>query len=264
MLNSPRSFLKYPPKIHSAEPQTQPLLTSACIHIIVHGEHKTASGCKHIRKEDFILSQKLFPKLPNLNPLSCAAAFLSSAFLAFGLYHVHSFSGVTEGGVLGMTLLLERWARISPAVSGLVMNIACYALGFRLLGKEFIGYSAIASAGFSISYKLCEQTEPLWPWLADVPLFASLYGAVFVGAGAGVCVRIGGAPGGDDALAMSLSHLTKWKIERVYLLTDFIVLGLSLSYIPIRKIGYSVLTVLLSGQIIGWIQRIPLPKQLSG
>lgn len=162
-----------------------------------------------------------------------------------------------------MTLLLERWAGVSPAVSGLAMNIACYALGLRLLGKEFIGYSAVASAGFSISYKLYEQTEPLWPWLAGAPLLASLLGAVFVGVGAGVCVRIGGAPGGDDALAMSLSHLTRWKIERVYLLTDFIVLAMSLSYIPVRKIGYSILTVLLSGQIIGWIQRIPLPKQTS-
>ena len=31
----------------------------------------------------------------------CCMAFFSSAFLAFGLYHVHSVSGITEGGVLG-------------------------------------------------------------------------------------------------------------------------------------------------------------------
>ena len=30
----------------------------------------------------------------------CCMAFFSSAFLAFGLYHVHSVSGITEGGVL--------------------------------------------------------------------------------------------------------------------------------------------------------------------
>ena len=27
----------------------------------------------------------------------CCMAFFSSAFLAFGLYHVHSVSGITEG-----------------------------------------------------------------------------------------------------------------------------------------------------------------------
>ena len=84
-------------------------------------------------------------------------------------------------------------------------------------------------------------------------------GAVFVGVGVGVCVRVGGAPGGDDALAMSISHLTKWKIQWVYLLSDFVVLALSLSYIPLKRIGFSVLTVILSGQLIGFLGTCPLP-----
>ena len=172
---------------------------------------------------------------------SCIAALLASAFLAFGLYHVHSFSGVTEGGVLGLTLLLEHWLHISPALSGFVLNALCYALGWRLLGREFIAYSAIASVGFSVAYKVCEQFPPLWPQLAELPLLAAIVGAVFVGVGAGVCVRAGGATGGDDALAMSAAHVTGWNIEWVYLLSDFVVLALSVSYIPLERIGYSIL-----------------------
>lgn len=191
---------------------------------------------------------------------SCIAALLASAFLAFGLYHVHSFSGVTEGGVLGLTLLLEHWLHISPALSGFVLNALCYALGWRLLGREFIAYSAIASVGFSVAYKMCEQFPPLWPQLAELPLLAAIVGAVFVGVGAGVCVRAGGATGGDDALAMSAAHVTGWNIEWVYLLSDFVVLALSVSYIPLERIGYSILTVLLSGQIIGLIQKLPFDK----
>ena len=59
----------------------------------------------------------------------------------------------------------------------------------------------------------------------------------------------------DDALAMSISHITKIGIQWVYLITDLSVLLLSLSYIPIGRIAYSLLTVTLSGQIIGWIQK---------
>ena len=180
---------------------------------------------------------------------SCLIALFGSAFLAFGLYHVHSFSGVTEGGVLGMTLLLDHWFHISPSVSGFIMNLACYAMGWKLLGRQFIAYSILSSASFSLSYRICEQFPPLWPQLADMPLAASLLGAVFVGVGAGLCVRIGGAPGGDDALAMSLSQ---W----IYLLSDFAVLVLSLSYIPLNRMVYSILTVLLSGQIIGFVQTV--------
>ena len=91
-------------------------------------------------------------------------------------------------------------------------------------------------------------------------------GALFIGVGAGLCVRAGGATTGDDALAMSLSHLTRIPIQWIYLTSDLIVLGLSLTYIPVRRIGYSLLTVILSGQLIGLMQRIrlrPEPKRAA-
>ena len=53
---------------------------------------------------------------------------------------------------------------------------------------------------------------------------------------------------------MSLSHVTHIKIQWIYLLSDFAVLVLSLSYIPLNRMVYSILTVLLSGQIIGFVQ----------
>lgn len=103
---------------------------------------------------------------------------------------------------------------------------------------------------------LLEPFAPLWPALVESPLWSALIGAVFIGVGAGLCVRVGGAPGGDDALAMALSKLTKIDIQWIYLLTDGLVLGLSISYIPLTKLGWSLLTVVLSGQIIGWIQKV--------
>ena len=189
-----------------------------------------------------------------LKPTNCLIAFLASAFQAFGIYNVHALADVTEGGVLGATLLLEYWLRISPALSSFVMNAACYLLGWRTLGKEFIAYSLIAACGYSIGYGICEQFPPLWPGIVDLPLVAAILGALFIGIGAGLCVRAGGATTGDDALAMSLSHITKIPIQWIYLVSDLSVLLLSLSYIPFRRIGYSLLTVILSGQIIGWIQ----------
>lgn len=198
----------------------------------------------------------------NIKVSSCIIGLTGSIILAFGLYHVHSCSGVTEGGVLGMTLLLQYWFHISPAVTGFVLNSACYLFGAKQLGKEFIFYSALSTAGFSLAYKICEQFDPLWPQLYEMPLLASVAGALFVGVGAGLCVSIGGAPSGDDAFAMSLSKLTHIKIQWVYLLSDFLVLALSVTYIPLQRLGYSVLTVILSGQIIGLLQRIKLKPAL--
>ena len=86
-----------------------------------------------------------------------------------------------------------------------------------------------------------------------MPLIAALIGALFIGIGVGLGVRMGGASGGDDALAMSVEKLTGIGIQWVYLVEDLIVLTLSLSYIPLRRIAYSLLTVILSGQLIGLV-----------
>lgn len=180
---------------------------------------------------------------------------IGSGILAFGLYNFHALSGVTEGGILGMTLLLHHWFNISPAISGFVLNAICYVIGWRLLGKGFILYSAVAGGGFSLFYAICELFPPLFPAVADMPLVAALVGAVFVGVGVGLCVRAGGAPSGDDALAMSLTKLTKWDIRIIYLLSDLLVLALSLTYLDLRRLTMSLLTVVLSGQIIGLFQR---------
>lgn len=195
--------------------------------------------------------------MENIKLKNCFIAFVSSAFQAFGMYNIHALSNITEGGVLGATLLLQYWLNLSPAVSGALLNGACYLLGWRTLGKTFVIYSLAAAAGFSGCYALCELFPPLFPQIAAHPLAAALAGALFIGIGAGLCVRAGGATCGDDALAMSLSRITGIPIQWIYLISDLTVLGLSLSYIPVKKIGYSLLTVTLSGQIIGWIQ----PKQ---
>ena len=189
---------------------------------------------------------------------NCLLAFFSSAFQAFGMYHIHSVSQITEGGVLGLTLLLDHWLCISPAVSGFLLTGLCFLLGWKTMGKSFILYSLIAAAGFSSGYAVFQQFPRLFPQIAAYPLAASIAGGLFIGIGAGLCVRAGGATTGDDALAMSLSRITGWDIQWIYLFTDLSVLLLSLSYIPPKKILYSLLTVILSGQIIGWIQKIPL------
>ena len=200
----------------------------------------------------------MFPKLKRTN---CTVLLLGSIIQAIGIYNIHAISGVTEGGVLGLTLLLRHWFSLSPAISSFVLNLICYGIGWRTLGKEFIGYSLVSICIYSLSYGILEQFPPIYPQIAQFPLLAALLGAAFIGVGAGLCVRAGGATAGDDALPMSFSRIFRCPIERIYLISDLTVLLLSLSYIPFTRIAYSLLTVILSGQIIGWIQKIPTSKK---
>ena len=57
-------------------------------------------------------------------------------------------------------------------------------------------------------------------------------------------------------MSCPLSRRFHVPIERIYLITDLTVLALSLSYLPPVRILCSLLTVILSGKLIGIIQRV--------
>ena len=181
---------------------------------------------------------------------------LGGAILGFGLMEVHSIAHVTEGGALGLTLLLDIWFGFSPAWTSIILNIAFYAFGIKMFGIPFVVYSLVSAGAFSGAYAVCELFPPIYPEIANLPFLAAIIGAIFVGVGVGVCVKAGGAPTGDDALAMSLSKLSKIDIQWMYMITDLLVLALSLTCIPVKNVLCSLVTVTLSGQIIGLIQKI--------
>ena len=57
------------------------------------------------------------------------------------------------------------------------------------------------------------------------------------------------------ALALSIAKAVKCRISYAYLFTDLTVLTLSLSYIPFKRIAYSLITVTLSSWIIDCFQK---------
>ena len=188
---------------------------------------------------------------------------LGAAICSFGIHNIHHQVGITEGGVIGTMLLINHWLGISPAVITPILDIACYLLAFRYLGARMIGISAVSTLSVSLFYKIWEQFPPMLPDLSGLPLLAAVLGGVFVGVGVGLIVRQGGSSGGDDALALTISHLTHWRLSRAYLFTDLTVLGLSLSYLPVSRIGFSLVTVTVSSLLIDWIQTARLGRLCS-
>ncbi len=189
---------------------------------------------------------------------------IGAAICSFGIHNIHQQTGITEGGVIGMVLLINHWLGISPAIITPILDITCYALAFKYLGGRFIKISVISTCSVSLFYKLWEQFPPMLPDLSAYPLLAALLGGVFVGIGVGIIVRQGGSSGGDDALALVIHQLTGWKLARSYLFTDLVVLGASLSYIPARRIAFSLVTVTVSSLLIDWVQGLGHDEKIHG
>ncbi|MBQ1271259.1 MAG: YitT family protein, partial [Clostridia bacterium] len=99
--------------------------------------------------------------------------YIGTFILSFGLFNIHARCAVTEGGVLGGVLLLENWFGWSPSVTNIVLDLSCYAVGFRFLGWDFARYSLAASLGFSVNYRLAETVGYIMPDLTPYPLIAA-------------------------------------------------------------------------------------------
>ncbi len=180
--------------------------------------------------------------------------FLGAAICTFGIHNIHQQTGITEGGVIGGMLLVEHWLGISPAYITPVLDGLCYLLALKYLGGSFIRTSIISTLCVSLFYKLWEQFPPMLPDLSAYPLIAAVLGGVFVGIGVGLIVRQGGSSGGDDALALVISKVTHRRLSSAYLFTDLLVLALSLTYIPVSRIAFSLVTVTLSSFLIDQVQ----------
>ena len=179
---------------------------------------------------------------------------LGAMIASFGIHNIHQQTGITEGGVMGLMLLIEHWLGVSPALITPVLDFTCYLLAFKYLGGRFIRISVVSTLSVSLFYKIWEMFPPMLPDLSAYPLAAAVLGALFVGVGVGLIVRQGGSSGGDDALALTISKVTRWRLARCYLFTDLVVLVLSLSYIPFMRIAFSLITVTLSSWLIDRVQ----------
>lgn len=179
-----------------------------------------------------------------------AAIALGAGIATFGIHNIHQVVGITEGGAIGALLLAGHWFGIPASIAAPLVDIACYALAFRVLGGAFLGRSLICSAIVSGFYSLWEHLPRMLPDLGAHPLAAAVLGGAFVGVGVGIIVRQGASSGGDDALALSLERLTGWRLSACYLVSDISVLVLSLSYIPFERIAFSLVTVFVSSLLI--------------
>lgn len=182
-----------------------------------------------------------------------AIIIIGSTILAFGSYNFNYQNSVTEGGVLGLLLLIKNVFDISPSLTSLVIDLSLFALGTKFFGKKFLLYSILSTITFSTTYKIFESIGFLVPNLENNMLLASILSGIGVGIGVGLVVIGGGASGGDDVIALIGNKFTPLKVNHIYLISDGAVLFLSLVYLDFKQIVFSLIAVTISGKIISII-----------
>jgi len=82
---------------------------------------------------------------------------LGTAIYAFGLLYFILPNQLMEGGVTGVTLLLNYAFGISPSLSNLLLNIPLFLIGWKILGGRSILWTGVGIGSLTLFLWLFEQ-----------------------------------------------------------------------------------------------------------
>ncbi|RAL24093.1 YitT family protein [Thermoflavimicrobium daqui] len=175
---------------------------------------------------------------------------------AFSYYHFNYQNSLAEGGFMGIALLGKYIFDISPALTTLLLDFPLFILGLKVKGHKFFIYSLFAATAFSIFYDLCERFSPFVFDFSDSMILGSILSGLSTGFSIGLVLRYGTASGGEEVMALLLHKRFGLEIGTFFIISDLVVLICSLWYLPLLKVFYTMIAVIVSGVTITWTHRI--------
>ncbi|HTG69862.1 MAG TPA: YitT family protein [Candidatus Udaeobacter sp.] len=183
---------------------------------------------------------------------------IGTAVYAFGLHYFVIPNQLMEGGVTGIAVLLNYAAGFPLSISTLVLNVPLFVLGWKALGRGQMMYTLIGIVSLSGFLALMEHlidSQLLVPFKSTHDyMLAALYAGVTLGSGLGIVFRFGGTTGGVDIVARIVARSRGISMGQIILTLDALIIGISLLYISIEKVLYTLVTVFIASKLIDFIQ----------
>ncbi|MBB6449182.1 uncharacterized membrane-anchored protein YitT (DUF2179 family) [Geomicrobium halophilum] len=110
-------------------------------------------------------------------------------------------NAVIDGGVIGVSLILNELTGLGFGILVLVINLPFLIFGLKQVGKNFFLTSLYAIVILAIT----EQQLHHFDSFIHEPLITTLFGGFILGAGIGIVIRHGGALDGTEILGILLT-----------------------------------------------------------
>jgi uncharacterized membrane-anchored protein YitT (DUF2179 family) len=178
---------------------------------------------------------------------------LGTAIYAFGIVYFNIANDLAEGGVTGITLILRALFHINPAYSSLILNIPLILLGGKVLGKRSFWYTILGTVALSVFLWIWQRVNIRINVEHDI-LIASLLAGLVAGLGSGLVYRVGGTTGGADIIARIVEKKNGMSMGRSLFIFDIFVLTLSLTYVDVKHMMYTLIASFMFSRIVEFVQ----------
>ncbi|MCO4291667.1 YitT family protein [Solitalea sp. MAHUQ-68] len=167
---------------------------------------------------------------------------------AFGLKSFLIPNGFIDGGVTGISLLINHVTHIPFSILIFTLNIPFIFLGYKQIGKKFALWTLAAITGLAIVVSTID-----FQVVTSDKLLISIFGGFFLGGGIGLAVRGGAVIDGTEILAVYITRKSVFTIGDTILIINILIFTVAAFLLGIEAAMYSILTYLSASKTVDFI-----------
>lgn len=166
----------------------------------------------------------------------------------FGLKGFLMPNGLIDGGVMGISLLINKETVLPLSLLIVVINLPFILLGWHQISKIFSLKSIIAISLLALAVAVFP-----YPTVTNDKLLVAVFGGFFIGAGIGLCIRGGGVIDGTEVLAIFFNRKSSLSVGDFLLLFNVIIFSAAAYLLSVEAALYSILTYLAASKTVDFI-----------
>ena len=181
--------------------------------------------------------------------------FRSGVFMCLGIlsagFGLEGFlipNGLIDGGVTGISLLLNDKTGFPLSILIILINIPFVLLGWKQIGKGFGIKSIICISILAIVIVILP-----YPVVTDDKVLISVFGGFFLGAGIGLTIRGGAVIDGTEILAIYLGRKKNISVGDFILLFNIAIFSVAAYLNTVEMALYSILTYMAAAKTVDFI-----------
>ena len=183
------------------------------------------------------------------NSISSALFILFGVLAAgFGLRGFLMPNHFIDGGVTGISLLINAKTDFPLPVMIIVFNIPFILLGWQQISKVFSIKSIIAISLLALAVAIVP-----YPTVTDDKLLVAVFGGFFLGAGIGLTIRGGAVIDGTEILAIFLSRKQSPSVGDFIMIFNIIIFSVAAWLLSVEVALYAILTYLAATKTVDFI-----------
>jgi len=166
----------------------------------------------------------------------------------FGLRGFLIPNGFIDGGITGISLLVNIETEVPLALLIILINLPFIILGWHQISKVFTVKSIVAISLLAFTVAVFP-----YPTITHDKLLVAVFGGFFLGAGIGLTIRGGGVIDGTEILAIFFNRKSSLSVGDFILLFNVLIFSVAAYLLSIEVALYSILTYLAASKTVDFI-----------